>query len=281
MAFGTAASAAAGLHKNRGTMGKSFHCGNGSRNGVTAALLAKEGFTSDDDILEGAEGYLTAFAGPDGYKLDGITDNLGKPFAVTGTSMSPGLVIKKYPCGFSFHWALDAALHLVKVNHIPPDDVANIEVGVRPGKAFATDTEVASRLKAKFSMEYLISAAVVDKQISRHTFDDDKVRDPKIRTMMTKVTLKEYPLPAEYPIIRMNPVTITMKDGKKYSHRVLKPTGYPDTPITQEQLLFKYRDCASVVLPKNKVEESVNQMEGLLALPDISVLMNAVIGSAK
>ena len=52
MAFGIAASTAAGLRQNFGTMTKPLHPGQAAMNGVTAAQLAHLGWTADANILE-------------------------------------------------------------------------------------------------------------------------------------------------------------------------------------------------------------------------------------
>jgi 2-methylcitrate dehydratase PrpD len=41
------------------------------------------------------------------------------------------------------------------------------------------------------------------------------------------------------------PVTITMKDGRKLTKLVEKVRGSPGNPMTREELLGKYRGCAS------------------------------------
>jgi 2-methylcitrate dehydratase PrpD len=274
MAFGIAATSVGGLHKNRGTMGKSFHAGHANAAGLQAALMAKLGFAADDDIMDGAEGWAYAFAGEGNMDLDKVAANLGKPWGIM--DMSPGLCIKKHPCGYSFHWALDAAIHLIRTHGITHDKVAAVEIGVRPGKTYATDSEVQSRLRAKFSMEYLISAALVDGRITRHTFDDDKFDDPKIRAMMPKITLAECPLPPEYPLVHNNPVTITLTDGRRFTHQISHLSGYPDVPISREDLLFKYRDCASAVLPPGKLEASIARIEALPELDDVAPLIQFI-----
>src|SRR5438093_211506 len=48
-ALGVAASLASGLKENFGSMAKPFHAGHAARNGVFAAMLAREGFTASDD----------------------------------------------------------------------------------------------------------------------------------------------------------------------------------------------------------------------------------------
>lgn len=283
MALGNAASTAAGLHKNRGTMTKSFHAGQANRNGLVASLLAKEGFTADKDIMEGKTifrvGWANIFTAKDDWDLSEATKDMKK---WTLTEFKPGLVIKKYPCGFSLHWALDAAIWLVKNHKIDYRDVAAVEVGVKPAKdEYSNDTDVESRLKAKFSMQFVVASAIVDGGVSRHTFDEAKVDDPRIRDIMSKITLKEYPLPPEFPIVRHNPITITLKDGRKFTHKVDKPFGYPDVPIPNDMLMYKYRDCASVALSLRKVEESVKLIEGLVDLPDIAQLSQVVTGTPR
>src|SRR5262249_14371887 len=56
-ALGIAATQAAGLKAQFGTMCKPFHAGKAAQNGLLAARLAARGFTSRDDILECAQGF--------------------------------------------------------------------------------------------------------------------------------------------------------------------------------------------------------------------------------
>ena len=56
-AMGIAATQAAGMQQNRGTMCKSFHAGKAAQNGVLAALLAERGFDSTQEIIEGRRGF--------------------------------------------------------------------------------------------------------------------------------------------------------------------------------------------------------------------------------
>ena len=57
-ALGIAASLAAGIRANFGTMTKPLHVGRASENGVTAALLAARGFTADPTVLDGQWGFF-------------------------------------------------------------------------------------------------------------------------------------------------------------------------------------------------------------------------------
>lgn len=79
--LGIAASTAAGLRQNFGTMTKPFHPGQAAMNGVTAALLAQLGWTADSHILEAPYGFCQLYAGPGHYNLDYIVKRLGNPMS--------------------------------------------------------------------------------------------------------------------------------------------------------------------------------------------------------
>ncbi|MGH9107269.1 MAG: MmgE/PrpD family protein, partial [Acidimicrobiales bacterium] len=63
VAFGIAASFAAGLRENFGTMTKPLHAGRAAESGVVAASLSSRGFTAATDILEAKRGFFHAAAG--------------------------------------------------------------------------------------------------------------------------------------------------------------------------------------------------------------------------
>ena len=60
--MGIAATQAAGMQQNRGTMCKSFHAGKAAANGVLAALLAERGFDSTQEIIEGKKGFSRIYS---------------------------------------------------------------------------------------------------------------------------------------------------------------------------------------------------------------------------
>ena len=91
--FGIAASMASGLRENFGTMTKPLHAGRAAQNGVTAALLARDGFTAAPNILEARRGFFNAMAG--GYDESKIVGQLGAPYFMK----APGISIKPYPSG--------------------------------------------------------------------------------------------------------------------------------------------------------------------------------------
>ena len=105
--FGIAASFAAGIRCNFGTMTKPLHVGRAAENGVTAALLAARGFTADPDALDGPWGFYAVQGG--GVSAEKISQGFGNIWTI----VEPGVSIKPYPCGVLTHPTIDLMLKLV------------------------------------------------------------------------------------------------------------------------------------------------------------------------
>jgi len=69
-----------------------------------------------------------------------------------------------------------------------------------------------------------------------------------------------------------------MTDGRELRERsgeMLK--GFPQVPLTREELATKYRECAQLVLSAEDVERSLKLIESLEDVGDITELMEIAI----
>jgi 2-methylcitrate dehydratase PrpD len=263
-ALGIAASQAAGIRQNFGTDTKPFHAGHAAQSGVAAALLAEKGFTSDEEILDSEWGFFTAFCGQQTYDtLPAMLDNLGNPWEIEAS----GILLKNYASCVSTHTAIDAMLSIIHEHDIKADDVIKVDVAVvsltpkmlihhRPTKA----------LQGKFSMEYCMARALLSRDLGITQFADEKVSERAAQELLRKVTMyiddqlttnwrHGTPRPAE--------VAVTMRDGRKFTKRVLKPKGNPEVPLTEEELITKFRTCAGLALSEEKVQRSLAILQNL------------------
>src|SRR3546814_4481250 len=117
---------AAGIRAGFGTMTKALHVGRAAENGVTAALLVRNGVTANEEALDGKWGYL-AVAGPGGEPAL-VRERFGKPF----TMLSPGISIKPYPSGVLTHPSMDALLFLLREEGIAAGEIERVTL--RPGR---------------------------------------------------------------------------------------------------------------------------------------------------
>lgn len=279
-AFGIVANLASGLQSAaHGTWLSPTTAGNVAHNGILAALMSQEGFPANPSIIESEGGLCDTFVGEGNYNIELMTRDLGSPFYME----FPGITIKKYPSCFLTHRAIEAVLHLVHQHHIAHSDVAEVEVGItRRGLTVLAYPEPDTGDQGRFSMPYCMASAILDRKINLDTFSDDKVRQPARKELMSKVRLSypDLPIfsgmsqvdPAHPPV--GNPVTIRLKDGRTYSARVDILKGGPEAPLTDRELIDKYRDCAKGVLSSQAIERSVELMLNLEGVSDFREVMD-------
>lgn len=274
IAFGIACSLAAGIKENFGTMTKPLHCGMAAKNGITAASLAKKGFSASSKGFEGNYGFCNLFCGADKYKPELIIDNLGNPFDI----VSPGVIIKPYPCCGSTHSSIDALRNIVQNHQLKPQDIDRIEVGVTyltPRVVSYNNPE--NPLQAKFSMQFCLSTVVFDGNVKLSHFTDSWVMKPEIREMMKKINMYVHPdldspdkLKREFSI-----VTVYLKNGEKYEKRIEKVNrkGSARNPLTWKELVEKYTDCVKGVLDSSRIKKSINLIHDLENVKDLRELI--------
>jgi 2-methylcitrate dehydratase PrpD len=251
--LGIAASMASGLRENFGTMTKPLHAGRAAENGVTAALLAQAGFTSATNILEARRGFYQAMAG--GYDESKISGRLGQPYFM----IDPGISIKPYPSGSLSHPAQDLILDLVKRHELGADDIEQIEVGTNSNVPNALIYPMPkTALEGKFSIPFCMAIAVVERKAGIAQFQDRKVRDKRVIEMMKRVTLYvDDELEAlGYDQVRSR-VRVKLKNGRLIEGRYDVARGHPEKPMSWPELSEKFRDCAELVLPRQRVEEAI------------------------
>jgi 2-methylcitrate dehydratase PrpD len=278
MALGIAGNFACGLSANHGSMAGAMSAGNACRNGVIAALMAQEGITANPDIIEAKNGFYDTLVGPGHYDAERMAESLGKPFYIE----SPGIGLKKYPSCYHTHRALDGVFQLLGEHRLSNQDIAEVDVGTseRAMRVLAF-SEPATPYQAKYSMPHCIAAAVVDHQVTLDTFTDRKFEDRGIIEARKKVHLSFPDVPIWPGLADVgpdtefvgNPVTIRTTDGRSYSARVDIPRGDPALPLTDDELLTKYRDCGRSQLRPDDIKRSVDLVLGLERVADIGTLM--------
>jgi 2-methylcitrate dehydratase PrpD len=278
MALGIGANFACGLSANHGSMAGAMAAGNACRNGVTAALMAQEGVTANPNIIEAKNGFYDTLVGRDHYDAERMAEGLGNPFYIE----SPGIGLKKYPSCYHTHRALDGVLQLIGEHRLSDKDIVEVDVGTseRAMRVLAF-SEPETPYQAKYSMPYCIAAAVVDQQVTLDTFTADKMVDPDIIKARKKVHLSFPGIPIWPGLADVgpdtefvgNPVTIRTTDGRSYNARVDIPRGDPALPLTDDELLAKYRDCGHSQLRPDEIQHSLDLVLGLERVADIGKLI--------
>jgi len=275
-AIGISTSLAGGLQVNFGTMTKSLQVGNASRNGVLAALMAKEGCTANLDALGDPKGFGYAFYSGQ-FNSEKIVAELGNPFSI----VSPGVGVKIYPCCGLTHAPTDVTLELVRRHDISHGQVEKVEVYTEElSPQVLVYHQPKTGFEGAYSLEYVVAAAILDREITLETFTDSKVNRTQIQKFLRKIEGKVRSDAGWAGVRHHHPaqVTITLKDGRSYSGEARCARGYPDMPLTTEEVTDKYRRCSGLALSAEKIARLSEMVLNLEAQTDIANLNNAASG---
>jgi 2-methylcitrate dehydratase PrpD len=274
-ALGLAASLASGLKENFGSMTKPYHAGHAARNGVWAALLAREGFTASDSALDGKQGFVAALGGR--ASLDDALGQLGRTWHVETSRIA----VKPYPSCALTHAAIDALLDVRQRERLPAEAITDVEVAVnRITPDVLQHTNPATALERKFSMQFCAAAALADGRVDLASFEDGPVRQTATRELMSRVRMVVDPaLGDALEQHAWSRVTLRLADGRTIALPARGAQGHPGTPLSDERLREKFLTCAGLAIPRDEAEGVAEQMEHLEDIPDIRALTSRLAGA--
>ena len=289
-AMGITCSAIGGTRRAFGTNVKPLHAGNAARNGLMAAILAKEGFTAHKDILDRDPiarptdsmffSYPICIVGEGNYDLATMVDRLGGPLQLVaspqGTKFRPGMV--------ATHIFINIVLELMQQSGFKADQVERVECAVPPSMldvAVFHDPQTVD--DARGSIEYQVAAALLDGTVGIDQHRQERIHRADVRDMMKKIQVyerTEAPRRGYIEEITQARMTVKLKDGQEYTGEGKPPKGAPGLPLDKEDLLAKYRDCARRVLADDQVEKSIDLIQNFEQLADVGELMSLLMGKA-
>ena len=248
-ALGIGGSMASGLRRNFGTMTKPLHSGLAARSALTAVRLAMAGFTAAPDIMEAKAGFYSTLGTADSDP-EVTAGGLGKPFVID----NPGIAVKKFPCCYATHRAIDGVLTLRERLDFDASSVAKVICRMPPGGMHVlTYPRPVTGLEGKFSLQYSLAAGVLDGKFSLWSFTDEAVRRQEIAALYERIDAHETVTSrGDDPQFDKRSsgsrgfveVEVQLKDGRKDQMRIDVPPGSPSRELTWEELQAKFMDCA-------------------------------------
>jgi 2-methylcitrate dehydratase PrpD len=268
-ALGIAASLAAGLRENFGTMTKPLHAGRACESGLVAVEFTQLGWTATPIILEAGRGFFKAAGG--GYDAQAIEGKLGNPW----TFHFPGVSIKPHPCGSLTHPGMGLMLDLIIKNDIKPEQVKHVAVGVNRQNVNALlHNRPTTELEGKFSMQFCMAILLLRRKAGLAEFTDEIVNRPDVKAMIEKIDYGVHPEAEAAGYEKMTTIIdIDLVDGRRIGGRADFGKGSPANPMTDEELANKFRECAAWGrLPKANAEQVVELVFGLERVKNINQL---------
>jgi len=238
-AFGIAGSMGSGLMEfsRTGGMVKRLHLGRAAEGGFMAAVLARDGYTGPEGVLEGKFGFLNTFC------RDADPARLTKELASTWHVMKTK--IKRYACHSTAQVPVTLALDLKSRHGLSGDDVAAIAIAANE-KTVAQHAinEPEDLTMMQYSVPFSTALALFKDPTDPRVFSEASLNDPKIRALArgARVELLKTASGFTSPACR---VTLSLKNGKEVSAEGHDFKGTPTMPLTRVELLEKFLKLTS------------------------------------
>ena len=247
-AIGIATSRCGSLTSNTGTMTKSTHCGYAASLGLESALLAAHGFTGDEAAFDSASGYAATFLPPN-FDRD-ILMSFGAPFRL----VDPGFTLKIFPCKFTTHYGITAAL--AARARIPSVDAIRAVRMLAPVVPTGDRPHPKTGLEGKFSVQYTLAAALIDGAVTLASFTDVRLHRREMQALLGKIAVTMTPdITTEYNAGRYVDLEIELTDGTRVRERCERPRGsWGAEPISDAEHVVKVRDCLAGSLAPAAIE---------------------------
>ncbi|HLN86627.1 MAG TPA: MmgE/PrpD family protein, partial [Candidatus Limnocylindrales bacterium] len=280
IALGLAGEQAGGTmqsHKE-GAWSRRMHSGHAAERGVSAALLAAEGFLGPRQIFDGEQNLYKAMALQ--FDLAKLTYGLGQHWAMSDIGY------KSYSCAIGFHSAIDILLELKREHNFSADDVEKVTV-YKPGTTpIHLRTDFPTIIAAQYSAPFCIATAILKGRVTPTEFTAEALREEtRLRLARERVEIvpdekmesereKERKASPDVLVLQKNPgrVILRLRDGRVFERRRDYPTGHPMQPMTQQQMVDKFMGLATSVITSEQAQKICQLCDNLEHVTDCSNL---------
>lgn len=271
-ALALAASMAAGIKANFGSMTKPFQVGQASRNGVICAQLAADGLTANAAALEGRQGFLNVYNGAGKYRAEALSA-FGPVLEILADD---GLMFKKYPCCGATHAPIDAALEMVRTHAPRCEDIAAVTIAMNPRRiTHVNRPQVSSGLEGKFSIQYTLAAALADGRISLQHFSEAAVARADLQALTALVQPVATPAGGE-SLSQACELTVVLRDGNRRSVQRADADGR-EADAYPSYMNEKFMDCAGQVFDREKAAQLFSSVSAFDACDGVASWMQHLV----
>ena len=253
------------------SMWKGCAAANAARNGLFAALLAKEGMTGPSPVFEGERGFFKQVSG----ELD--LDFPKNEYMISKTS------IKRHPVEYHSMSAVDSVLILrdrlgeVDISKIEKIDVETFTVSYQIIVKDPEKWRPKTKETADHSLPYIVATTLYDGYIWIDSYDEDKIGRKPVLDLIDKMEIKVGDgFDKYYPEGIPNRIKIYITDGSVAEELVIYPKGHFKNPMTVDELYDKYSRLTKEVITNYKdVWDLVWRLDTIDNIREINETINA------
>ena len=204
---------------------------------VMAAYAAVAGFDAEEDVFE-RHWLAHSAANFDSGAIPSSVDQNGslKEYSVTGG------YVKIHPACAHLHGAIDAALTLAADERIDPHEVEDVVVSTYAGAAVFDDPEPSNDLHARFSLPYVVAAALARGRLDETSLVEGAIRDGGAAELAKRVRVLAAPeMDSGYPAGRPAKVEVHLVSGRTLRGEWSLPRGDGPQALLDPEVLSKPR----------------------------------------
>jgi 2-methylcitrate dehydratase PrpD len=263
VAFGIAATQAAGLKSNFGTMCKPLHAGTASEHGLRAARLAAKGFTARGDSLECDQGFASSYA--DHLNTD---DALGEP--PSGWHLRNNL-FKYHAACYMTHAPIECAKEIRLKSNFPPERVKKIVLRLdAAADKVCNIPNPTSGLEAKFSLRQTVAMALTGvNTASLEVYNAESTQDPRMKALRDKLDI-EFRTDWPHALAEM---AIQLDDGTMLEARHDSGIPWSDVAKQRRALETKFDGLVTPVLGAagaKRLHDAIDRIDTLADVGDLA-----------
>ena len=244
-----------------------------NQGGVLAALLAQEGLGAHCDALEGQAGFFAMFY--DGvYDASVITEGLGTTYYTLDSSFKP------WPTSGLIHAFIEAGLQLRNNDGVGPEDIVELRLTGHPSsrnwfEPVEERQQPSSAASAANSVYFGAAKALANGAVTLSDFTPEGLGQQEALQLAAKGSheLDDSLSP------HAGTVEVVLRSGATVTRRIDLPLGHPARPLSHEQLVDKFMDCAShapLPLSHAALESVVDLIDRLEDLEDVAAIPEAL-----
>jgi 2-methylcitrate dehydratase len=252
---------------------------------VNACLMAGEGLTGPPDVFEGTGGYNDDFS-------------IKKPaeWKALRLDLYDKLILKKYNAEVHTQTAIDACLFLKNEYDLSALEIKDVKVeifqtayDITGGGEYGDRKHVHTKEEADHSLPYLLAVALIDGQVLPAQFRTARIQSPDVQQLLRKVEIstklhvskpkwlmeKLDPYTKVYPEKFKCSVTLSLRNGKKYSREQEGFHGFNTQPLSWNDVEKKFRLLAEHISPdqQQQIIEKVANLEHITVRELIAALV--------
>ena len=260
-AFGIAGSLAGGLlafaKSGSGGMIKRLHLGRAAESGVIAARLAQRGYEGPLAVLEGRYGLLEAFCEETDPSL--LTKDLGETWEIER------LCIKRYASHVTTHVPVQMLRALIDQHGFNGDEIAEIAVDASAKVvSHHSGPDPGDIMLAQYSVPFCLAIASYNDPRDPDVFSDKTAADPRVRDLARRVRVSAEGGRKGWSA----QIAVTLRDGRRFEDAKETFLGCPQTPLSDEQLRFKFERLCRDARLKPGAFDALMRLETLPSLAD-------------